>query len=105
MSNHSNTERLLKAGDVIARAEVVPEEDLEEPKEFQIPEPIDTSEIITDKTVSETDRADLMKLIEEHRNCFVQHISEIGCTHLTRMNIQEVKGSKPTSQKPYRTNR
>jgi hypothetical protein len=47
---------------------------------------------------------ELLKLLNEYRDCFALNISELGCTDLITMEIKEIEGAKPVHMKPYHTN-
>ncbi len=65
---------------------------------------IKLNEIKIDSNIESEQKQQLVELINEYRHCFALDISELGCTNLTRMDIKEVKESKPICMKPYKTN-
>lgn len=53
--------------------------------------------------VTDSERQDLMNLVNEYRYCFALNLQELGCTKLTTVDLQEVQGSFPIVCRPYRT--
>lgn len=57
-----------------------------------------------DKSASDGERYEVLKLLNEYRDCVAFNLRELGCTNLTKMNIKEVEESKPVCSRAYRTN-
>lgn len=53
--------------------------------------------------VTDSERQDLMNLVNEYRDCFALNLQELGCTKLTTVDLQKVEGSSPVVCRPYRT--
>jgi len=67
------------------------------------PSPIEQSDINLGAQISESERKELLQLINQYRDVFAKSLTDIGCTPLLEMDITEVTGSAPVRQKPYRT--
>jgi len=65
--------------------------------------PILLSYVNIDAQASETERRELLLIINNYRDVFAKTLTELGCTPLTEMYIVEVDGSGPVRQAPYRT--
>jgi len=65
--------------------------------------PILSSDINIDAQASETERRELLQLINKYRDVFAKSLTELGCTPLAELDIVEVDGSVPVRQAPYRT--
>jgi len=68
-----------------------------------LPLPIEQSDINLGAQISESERTDLLQLVNQYRDVFAKSLPELGCTPLLEMDIVEVTGSAPVRQKPYRT--
>ncbi|KAL1470211.1 hypothetical protein MTO96_040575 [Rhipicephalus appendiculatus] len=55
-------------------------------------------------SVTEMQRRKLAHLLYENRDCFANNLSELGCTQIISMDVQENHGSTPVTVRPYRTN-
>jgi len=53
--------------------------------------------------IDERERDELMKLVNEYRECFAKGLGELGCTPLLTVDIKEVPGSCPVVCRPYKT--
>lgn len=53
--------------------------------------------------IDERKRDDLMKLVNEYRECFAKGLGELGCTPLLNVDINEVPGSFPVVCRTYKT--
>lgn len=53
--------------------------------------------------VTERERDELIKLVNEYRECFAKGLGELGCTPLLIVDINEVPGSYPVVCRPYKT--
>lgn len=53
--------------------------------------------------VSDEERSELMSLVNEYRGCFAKNLSELGCTPLLTVGIDEVTGSSLVVCRPYKT--
>ncbi|KAF0716778.1 CCHC-type domain-containing protein, partial [Aphis craccivora] len=65
--------------------------------------PLLHTDVKIDPGVTDAERSSLMTLINEYRDVFARTLAELGCTDVMKMNIDEVQGSDPVRQKPYRT--
>lgn len=54
-----------------------------------------------DPTLSEWEVQELVKLLNEFRTCFAFNLTELGCTNVIQMDIED--DAKPVVSKPYRT--
>ncbi|KAK8787039.1 hypothetical protein V5799_023187 [Amblyomma americanum] len=68
-------------------------------------DPIHEKDVATGNGVTAKERQDLLKLLNQHRECFATNIEELGCTNLTEMDIVLKEGSTPVSSRPYRTSK
>ncbi|XP_015370197.1 PREDICTED: uncharacterized protein LOC107166158 [Diuraphis noxia] len=50
--------------------------------------------------IDERERDDLLKIVNEYRECFAKGLSELGCTPLLNVDINEVPGSFPVVCRP-----
>lgn len=50
------------------------------------------------------DRDRLLTLLNDYKECFATCVSELGCTNLAKMDIEEIPGSQPVRARPYSTN-
>lgn len=72
--------------------------------ENTVPEPlVETDFAHVNREVSDSERADLLALVNEFRDCFAKNLSELGCTPLISMNINEEPNSRPVACRPYKT--
>ncbi|KAL1446122.1 hypothetical protein MTO96_044674 [Rhipicephalus appendiculatus] len=55
-------------------------------------------------SVTAVQRRELAHLLYEHRGCFANNLSELGCTQIISMDVQEIPGSAPVTVRPNRTN-
>lgn len=62
--------------------------------------PILLSDVNVDAQASETERSELLLLINNYRDVFAKILTELGCTPLAEMDIVEVDGSVPVRQTP-----
>ncbi|XP_035228229.1 uncharacterized protein LOC118200375 [Stegodyphus dumicola] len=65
---------------------------------------IKIDDIKFDEATSDSERTDILKLVNEFRDCFALNLSELGCTNVIKMDIKEIDGSRPVSSRPYKTN-
>jgi hypothetical protein len=65
--------------------------------------PLLVTDVKIDPEVSEVERDNLMMLLNDYRDVFAKTFAEFGCTDIMKMNIDELQGSDPVRQKPYRT--
>lgn len=66
--------------------------------------PILDHEVDVGESVTADQKAELVKLLNDHRDCFAMSLEELGCTKVLEMDIQEVPGSAPVAVRPYKTN-
>ncbi|KFM72496.1 Retrovirus-related Pol polyprotein from transposon 17.6, partial [Stegodyphus mimosarum] len=66
--------------------------------------PISLSDVKIGSNLNVDHQQELLRLLNEYRDCFALNISELGCTDLIKMDIKEIEGSTPVCMKPYRTN-
>lgn len=62
---------------------------------------IDKKDIDINNQLSKSQIDTVINLINKYRTCFAQELSELGCTHLTEMNI-ELHDESPVVHRPYR---
>jgi len=77
---------------------VVDEDDVDTP----LPLVLDDFKFVADDA-SLVEREELMNMVNEYRGCFTKGLSELGCTPLMTMDINEVPGSRPLVCRPYKT--
>ena len=65
---------------------------------------IELEEVITDDIVTESQKAQLVEILNEYRDCIAKKPSELGCTSLISMDIEIEEGKQPPQAKPYRLN-
>ena len=46
-------------------------------------------------------KEELLRILNEYRDCITMSIEEIGCTDYVEREIKEIPGSKPVARKPY----
>lgn len=63
--------------------------------------PIEQKEININNELSKTQIDCVINLINKYRVCFAQELSELGCTHVTEMNIK-LHDESPIAHRPYR---
>ncbi|KAK8784274.1 hypothetical protein V5799_009360 [Amblyomma americanum] len=112
VANTSNFEKVLKKGMSLGRVEEV---NIDMSKLSTISEttevktatadPIHEKDVATGNDVTTKERQDLLKLLNQHRECFATNIEELGCTSLIEMDIVLKEGSTPVSSRPYRTSK
>lgn len=90
------TEQLVPDEEVICS--YIAEEQAPKPKQ-----PITVDEIKIDASVTDQQRDDLMKLMNQYRHVFAKSLGELGCTDMIRMDISEVPNSVPVNARPYKT--
>ena len=98
--NSSEKDISLKMGEVL-RSEIVRANNLPGLKPRLVP--IVRSEVHTGPEIGEEQTDYLLRLLNEYRICTAMNNSELGCTHLIKMDIQEKPGSEPVCCKPYKT--
>lgn len=52
---------------------------------------------------SDVERGALLNLLNKYRNAFAKNMSELGCTQMIEMHIDELEHSLPVVSKPYKT--
>ncbi|XP_064466392.1 uncharacterized protein LOC135377709 [Ornithodoros turicata] len=63
---------------------------------------IDLGEVKVGPIVDEQQKAELVDLLNEYRQCFAMIPEELGCTNVLEMKIEEIPGSTPVAVRPYR---
>lgn len=95
----------LPAGSCIGRVlsieatEVVPSPN----KSLELWKPFTLEEVTVGATLNQDEKLRLIKLINKYRHAFAVNIRELGCTNIVQMRIEEVPGSVPCAQRPYRS--
>lgn len=97
--NTSSTERHVERGHTLVRGElaVVPVRDQQPSRS-----PIRLEELIVGPNRPPEEIDDLLKVINEYRDCVSKDISDLGCTDVIEMDITEVPNSRPIYSKPYK---
>ncbi|KAK8772805.1 hypothetical protein V5799_012661 [Amblyomma americanum] len=110
VANTSNCEKVLKKGMSLGRVEEVNIDTAKlsttgETTEVKTAtaDPIHEKDVATGNDVTTKERQDLLKLLNQHRECFATNIEELGCTNLIEMDIVLKEGSMPVSSRPYQT--
>jgi len=55
--------------------------------------------------LTDDDEKGLLELVNEYRECFAKNLSELGCTPLMTVDINEMPNSRPVVCRPYKTTR
>ncbi|KAK8788708.1 hypothetical protein V5799_021513 [Amblyomma americanum] len=112
VANTSNCEKVLKKGMSLGRVEEVNIDTAKLSTTSETTEvktatadPIHEKDVATGNDVTTKERQDLLKLLNQHRECFATNIEELGCTSLIEMDIVLKEGSTPVSSRPYRTSK
>ncbi|KAK8776212.1 hypothetical protein V5799_030443 [Amblyomma americanum] len=112
VANTSNCEKVLKKGMSLGRVEEVNIDTATLSTTSETTEvktatagPIHEKDVATGNDVATKERQDLLKLLNQHRECFATNIEELGCTNLIEMDIVLKEGSMPVSSRPYRTSK
>ncbi|KAK8768371.1 hypothetical protein V5799_015163 [Amblyomma americanum] len=110
VANTSKCEKVLKKGMSLGRVEEVNIDTAKLSTTSETTEvktatadPIHEKDVATGNDVTTKERQDLLKLLNQHRECFATNIEELGCTNLIEMDIVLKEGSMPVSSRPYRT--
>ncbi|KAK8779234.1 hypothetical protein V5799_019427 [Amblyomma americanum] len=100
VANTSNCEKVLKKGMSLGRVEEVNIDiaklsTTSETTEVKTAtaDPIHEKDVATGNDVTTKERQDLLKLLNQHRECFATNIEELGCTSLIEMNIVLKEGN------------
>ncbi|XP_042147585.1 uncharacterized protein LOC121836689 [Ixodes scapularis] len=64
--------------------------------------PITAEEVNVSPAITEDERRELCQVINEHRTCFAQNMTQLGRTDVVTMKIEEKSGSAPVKRSPYR---
>ncbi len=65
--------------------------------------PIEMGDVNFGSVFTLDQQKDILAVINKFRDAFSTNIFELGCTHLTEMEIIEKPGATPFQSKPYRT--
>ncbi|XP_077505829.1 uncharacterized protein LOC144115349 [Amblyomma americanum] len=94
VANTSNCEKVLKKGTSLGRVEEVNIDTAKLSTTSETTEvktatadPIHEKDVATGNDVTTKERQDLLKLLNQHRECFATNIEELGCTNLIEMDI------------------
>ncbi|KAK8779522.1 hypothetical protein V5799_019136, partial [Amblyomma americanum] len=107
VANTSNSEKVLKKGMSLGRVEEVNIDTAKLSATSETTEvktatadPIHEKDVATGNDVTTKERQDLLKLLNQHRECFATNIEELGCTNLIEMDIVLKEGtlSEPLSR-------
>lgn len=66
--------------------------------------PIELTEITIDKNITETQKLELLTLLNKYRECSATCLIELGCTNKIKMEIKIKEGAHLPQAKPYRLN-
>lgn len=66
-------------------------------------EPVTECDLAEGMGLSDERLLELLELLNKYRMCIALKMSELGCTHLIEMDIEEKPGSVPPVSKPYMT--
>jgi len=56
-----------------------------------------------DPQLSTVEKGKLIGLVNKYRECFAKNLSELGCTPMMTVSINEVQNSRPVVCRPYKT--
>ncbi|KAK8767927.1 hypothetical protein V5799_005292 [Amblyomma americanum] len=100
VANTSNCEKVLKKGMSLGRVEEVNIDTAKlsatsETMEVKTAtaDPIHEKDVATGNDVTTKERQDLLKLLNQHRECFATNIEELGCTNLIEIDIVLKEGN------------
>ncbi|KAK8786755.1 hypothetical protein V5799_023470 [Amblyomma americanum] len=100
VANTSNCEKALKKGMSLGRVEEVNIDTAKLSTTSETTEvktatadPIHEKDVATGNDVTTKERQDLLKLLNQHRECFATNIEELGCTNLIEMDIVLKEGN------------
>ncbi|XP_064470188.1 uncharacterized protein LOC135384937 [Ornithodoros turicata] len=65
-------------------------------------QPITQENVKVGSNVTQSQKQELVNMLNEYRRCFAMNLNELGKTDVTSMTIEEVEGSKPPYSRPYR---
>ncbi|XP_043472429.1 uncharacterized protein LOC122505073 [Leptopilina heterotoma] len=101
ITNHSSHDVMIEKGSVL-QTDIVSFNEVPELKPRYIPI---VEEDLTNQSTLDSDRKiELLTLLNKYRTCFAMDMTELGCTHLLKMDIRLKPGSEPLYSKPYPTN-
>ncbi|KAF4525385.1 hypothetical protein B566_EDAN013236 [Ephemera danica] len=104
VSNPRNIDILYKSGQCVARAQPIEQVYRMTDISTEETKPLLTrDDINVDVNTSNEVVEQLLNLFNNYRDSFADSLSEIGCTQLAEMKIEEISGSKPVRSKPYPT--
>jgi hypothetical protein len=52
---------------------------------------------------SSIEREELLDLVNKYIGCFAKGLTELGCTPLITIDVNEIPGSRPVVCRPYKT--
>lgn len=96
--NYSQEDEVLNKGDYAGKIRTTKQ--IPYQKENNQPDRITDSMVICGPMITETDKVKLMELINQYRCCFALNMSELGCTDLITVDIED--DGHPVVSKPYR---
>ncbi|KAF4526327.1 hypothetical protein B566_EDAN012253 [Ephemera danica] len=92
--NKSPVDIHFKTGQCVARAQRVPEVNLVSMEEPLKP-PLTKTDICIDSAISDENVSQLLNVLNAYRDIFADSLSDVGCTHIAEMKIEELPDSKP----------
>jgi hypothetical protein len=101
VANNQNVDITYKNGQCICRVQQLPE--VYQVAEATTKPPLTQEDINIGEGASSEDVEKLLNILNHYRTSFADKLSEIGCTHLVEMKIEEKPGSSPVHSKPYAT--
>lgn len=101
VTNHSLHDVIIKKGSVL-QTNIVSFDEV--PKLKSRYAPITEEDLMIQSSLDSDRKIELLTLLNKYRPCFAMNVTELGCTHLLKMDIQLKPGSEPPYSKPYPTN-